>query len=239
MTTGQHHAGPAPAPSGPGGEPSTPELSFTVTGVEPVRFAAVPTLGFHIELTRLGGGPVQSVTLTTEIRIAAARRRYDAAEKELLAELFGEPQQWGTTMRALPWTRTTTVVAPFTDSTTVDLPVACNHDVELAVTKYFHAVRDGDVPLDFLFSGTIFYTGQAGQLRTAQISWSTDTSFRMPGQLWQEMMDKCSPGHSWLRLSGDRFERLYAYKVRHALVSWDATVDALLEHVEPDTGTAP
>ncbi|MDR7300044.1 DUF6084 family protein [Haloactinomyces albus] len=238
MTAGQHHAGPAPAPSGPGGEPSVPELSFTVTGVEPVRFAAVPTLNFGLDISRYGGGPIRSITLTTEVRVAAARRRYDTVQKEMLAELFGQPQQWGTTMRALPWTRTTIVVPPFTDSTVVDLPVACSHDVELAVTKYFHAVRDGDVPLDFLFSGTIFHTGEGGQLRTAQISWSSDTTFSMPGRLWQEVMEQCSPGHSWLRLSGDTFERLYAYKTGHALASWNETVDVLLAQAESDTGAA-
>jgi hypothetical protein len=33
----------------------------------------------------------------------------------------------------------------------------------------------------------------------------------------------------WLRLRRDVFDRLYAYRARHALGTWEATVEALLD----------
>ncbi|MCI0383070.1 DUF6084 family protein [Streptomyces sp. CNQ085] len=62
-------------------------------------------------------------------------------------------------------TRATTVVVPsFEGTTTVGLPVPCPCDTELAVTKYLRAAPDGEVPLDFLFSGTVFFDGGRGRL---------------------------------------------------------------------------
>ncbi|MEV6317765.1 DUF6084 family protein [Streptomyces sp. NPDC051776] len=206
-----------------------PDLVFTVTGVEPERFAAVPTLTFGLEIGRAGGGPVRSVTLTTAIRIDVARRRYDAAEQRALAELFGEPQRWGSTVRPLSWTQVTVVVPPFDESTTVALSVPCTYDTELAVTKYLRAVRDGDVPLDFLFNGTIFYEAPGGGLRTAQISWNSDARYRMPGGLWHELTDRYFDGSPWLRLSRETYDRLDAYRTREVRMGWDDTVRSLLD----------
>jgi hypothetical protein len=36
-----------------------------------------------------------------------------------------------------------------------DLPVGCTYDMEVAASKFLHAIRDGVVPLQFLFSGTL------------------------------------------------------------------------------------
>lgn len=225
---GRPGAGQAPAAS-----QASPDLAFAVTRVEPVAFAAVPTLTFRVAITRSGGGPVRSVSLNTAIRIAAARRGYDTVDHSAMAELFGAPEQWATTLRPLHWTQTTTVVPPFDESTSVDLAVACGTDAELAVTKYFHAVRDGDVPLDFLFSGTVFHTGPDGSLRTAQISWNKDTTYRLPAQLWHGLIDRYYAGSTWLRLSKDTHDRLSAYRARGVLPDWDETVRSLLDRTEP------
>jgi hypothetical protein len=42
------------------------------------------------------------------------------------------------------------------------------------------------------------------------------------------MMDRHFPGSAWLRLGRDSFDRLHAYRARHAHLSWDDAVDALL-----------
>ncbi|QUH03412.1 hypothetical protein HUO13_23605 [Saccharopolyspora erythraea] len=237
MTTGEREI---PTGAGvPDGRQAAPELAFQVTGAAPVRFAAVPTLSFRIGVSRTGGGPVRSITLTTTVRIAAPRRRYRPAEQAMLTELFGTPDQWARTMRPLPWARATTVVAPFTDSTATEVPVVCTWDVELAVAKYFLAVRDGGVPLDFMFNGTVFFEGEDARLRTAQISWSTDTTFVLPSELWHEVVGSSSPGSAWLRLSRDTFERLYAHRSRSAAGGWDEVVNALLDDVEPEPGRQP
>jgi hypothetical protein len=41
-------------------------------------------------------------------------------------------------------------------------------------------------------------------------------------------MDRYFPGSAWLRLERETFDRLYAYRSRHALPSWEHTLDHLL-----------
>ena len=41
-------------------------------------------------------------------------------------------------------------------------------------------------------------------------------------------MERQFPGTAWLRLPKSGFDRLCAYKARHALAGWDDVVDRLL-----------
>lgn len=215
---------------------TVPDLTFAVTGAEPEPYAALPTLRFTLALTRAGGGPVRSVSLTAAIRIDAARRRYGDAERRALAELFGAPEEWGRTLRPLAWARTTVQVPPFEDATEVAVCVPCPCDAELAVTKYLHAVRDGDVPLDFLFNGTVFFHTPGGHLRTTWISWAKDAAYRLPAALWHELTERYSGGSPWLRLSRENYDRLADYRARHVLAGWDDTVRSLLDRAGAGAG---
>ncbi|MDN0199202.1 DUF6084 family protein [Streptomyces sp. S.PNR 29] len=212
--------------------PVAPVLAFAVTGAEEERFAALPTLRFRLEITRTGGSPVGSIALHTVVRIDPARRRYRPESQEALGELFGAPEQWTTSMRPLTWARATLHVPAFQDRTTVELPVECSYDTELAVTKYLRAVGDaGDVPLDFLFSGTVFHRlpDERG-LAAARISWSDgDTRYALPAALWHAVTGRYHAGSPWLRLSRDTYDRLDAYRARHVLGSPDDAVRALLD----------
>lgn len=198
---------------------------------------AVPTLAFRLAIRRTGGGRVRSVSLSTAVRIAVTRRRYDRADRLTMARLFGQPEQWATSMRPLTWARISTVVPPFEDSTEIDLPVPCTRDTELAVTSYFHAVRDGEVPLDFLFSGTVFHDGPDGRLRTAQISWEKETTHRIPAGIWHEVLGRYGRGTSWVPVSAQAYDALVAHRDRHSLAGWEETVADLLGRARP--GAAP
>jgi len=212
--------------------PAAPVLAFAVTAAEEERFAALPTLRFGLEIARTAGLPVGSVTLTTVVRIDVARRSYGPQAQHALGELFGAPEQWATGMRPLTWTRTTVHVPAFDDRTTVQIPVECSYDTELAVTKYLRAVGDeGDIPLDFLFSGTVFHRAPGGPgLAASRISWTDgDTRYALPAVLWQSLTDRYHAGGNWLRLSRETFDRLDAYRARHVLVSPDDAVRALLD----------
>jgi hypothetical protein len=189
--------------------------------------AAVPTLQFALAIESLGDTPVRSISLNVELRIAATRRPYDERAQERLVELFGAPDQWARTLRSLHWTSLTLNVAPFTGSTVVDLPVTCTYDLEVTAAQYFGGLEDGAVPLEFLFSGTVFYTDQ-GRLQIAHIGWDKEADFRMPVSVWKEMIEYHFPGSSWLRLRRESFEALHAYKARHTLLTWDDTIAALL-----------
>jgi Family of unknown function (DUF6084) len=206
---------------------SLPELAFAVESAEAVRYAAVPTIAFRLQIG--SDTPVRSLTLSTQIRIAVTRRSYDPAAQERLVELFGEPSRWGQTLRSLLWTHATLVVPPFNGGTVVELPVACTYDFDIAAAKYFHALDDGEVPLELLFSGTVFYTSETGALQTAQIPWEHEAAFRLPVAVWKQAIEHHFPGTAWLRIRRDSFDRLYAYKARRSLPTWEAALDQLLE----------
>ena len=209
-----------------------PDLEFKLEGAEVADFAAVPSLVFKLRIENLEGEPVRSVALNTQIRIAATGRHYEAAEQERLLELFGVPSRWKDTLRSLLWTHIVLQVPRFSGSTVVDMPVACTYDLEVVAAKYFYALEDGEVPLEFLFSGTIFYAGEDGRLQTTRISWEKEAEFRLPVRLWKEMMDQYFPNSAWVRLRKDAFDQLYDYKVRKGLPTWEATVEALLRASE-------
>lgn len=203
-----------------------PELGFAVEAAEPLEHAAVPTLRFALRIDSRDGRPISSILLDTQIQIAARRRPYDAAAHDRLFELFGPVANWGTSLRTLLWTRTTLVVPPFTGTTVVDLDVPCSYDLEVIASRYFDALSDGDVPLEFLFSGTVF----AGTpLQVTRLSWEQEAEYRLPVSVWKETLDRHFRGTAWLRLGKDAFDRLSAYKSRNALASWDDAVDRLLE----------
>lgn len=204
-----------------------PELAFSVEGVEADRFAAVPTLAFRLRAERVGGGAVRSIALNVQVRIAATRRSYDAAEEERLVELFGRSEQWSTTLRSIPWVNTTINIPAFTDATVVELPVTCTYDFEVTSAKYLHGLRDGEVPLELLFTGTVFYA-EDGQLRVAHIPWESEAEHRLPVAVWREAMDRHFGNSAWLRLSRDSFDRLYAYRTRGSFLSWEDAIEALL-----------
>ncbi len=101
------------------------------------------------------------------------------------------------------------------------------YDLEVAASKYFHALADGEIPALFLFSGTLFVSGPHG-LRVEQVPWDREARFQLPVQVWRELMDAYFPSSGWLRLRRDTLDRLQRAKVRRALASWDDVVSALM-----------
>jgi Family of unknown function (DUF6084) len=216
-----------PQPIGAPAE-GVPDLAFRVTDAVAERYAAAPTLNFALAIEREGGGPVRSILLDTQVQIAARRRAYGAAEQAWLVELFGTPERWGTTLRTLLWTRTTLVVPPFTDTTTVTLPLACSYDLEVNAASYLSGLEDGEVPLEFLFSGSVFYAGPNGMLQTARISWDREAEYRLPVSAWRAAMDRHFPGAAWVRLGRPAWDGLRAYKAEHGLRTLDEAVERLM-----------
>jgi uncharacterized protein DUF6084 len=215
-----------------------PDLNFQVESAAPQRFAASPHLLFKLRATeavRPGAQPtpIQAVVLRCQVRIEPSRRRYSDAETERLRDLFGTPERWGQTLLPFLWTHASTVVPPFAGSQTVDLPVPCSYDFSLAATKYFDALQEGDIPLCFLFSGTIFHQTPEGPLQVAQISWEKEAAFRLSAATWRELMDLYYPNCAWLCLRKDVFDALNHFRSREGLPTWEQTLERLLAAPEP------
>jgi hypothetical protein len=208
---------------------AVPQLDFSVEEAAPLQHAAVPTLRFALRIDSSGPAPVRSVALGVGLRIAATRRSYDDAAKERLVELFGRPEDWGRNLHGLHWTTLNVQVPGFDGSTVVDLLVPCTYDLEVAASRYFAALADGKVPLEFLFSGSVFYARPDGRLQVDRIGQDRECRFRLPVSTWRETMDRHFPGAGWLRIERDAFDRLCDYKARNAHLTWERTIDALLE----------
>ena len=206
-----------------------PDLNFQVEGAEAVAYAAAPLLVFKLRVANADADePIQTVALRCQIQIEATRRHYNEREQERLLDLYGEPERWGQTLRTMLWTHASVIVTPFTGTTLVDLPVPCTFDFNVAAAKYFAGLEDGEVPICLLFSGTVFYQGGDGALQVSQISWEKETKYRLPVRVWQEMMDFYYPNSVWLSLRRDVFDRLYQYKMRQGIPTWEQALESLL-----------
>ncbi|HVB74923.1 MAG TPA: DUF6084 family protein [Ktedonobacteraceae bacterium] len=207
-----------------------PDLSFEVVGAEARAFAAVPTLIFKLRISNADEQEhIHSVILRSQLQIAVNRRRYTPEAQAQLLEVFGEPARWGETLRPLLWTHTNVTVPQFSGSVLVDMPVSCTYDFEVVGTKYFSALGDGEIPLTFLFSGTIFYENEEENLQVAQISWSKEASYRFPVTVWQDMIAHYYPNSTYIRLHKDVFDQLYRYKATHGLPTWENVITHLLQ----------
>jgi hypothetical protein len=209
-----------------------PELSFQVERAETEPFAVAPLLLLKLRVRQAGAVPIHAIALRCQIRIEPGKRRYADAERAGLLDLFDAPERWGQTLRPMLWTHTTVVVPPFTDSVLVDLPVPCSFDFNVAATKFFYALEEGEVPLSLLFSGTVFHDTEGAGLQVAQIPWDRETSFRLPVRAWKEMMERYYPYSAWLCLRRDVFDRLYQYKSRQRLPTWEQALEALLSSAD-------
>jgi len=214
------------------------DLNFQVESADALPFAAAPQLIFKLRITDAeNSAPIHAVALRCQIRIEPAKRRYTPDEQGMLPDLFGPPSRWGQTLRPMLWTHAAVVIPPFSGSTLVDLPVPCSYDLTLGATKYFHALEEGEVPLCLLFSGTIFYGTEDGGMQVGQISWEKETSFRLPIEVWNKMMDLYYPNVAWLALRKDVFNRLAQYKSQRAIATWEQAMEELL--CQADQGALP
>lgn len=213
-----------------------PDLQFEIEGVEPVTHAASPLLAFKLRSTNADPDErIHSIMLRCQIKIEATRRQYEAGDHTRLLDVFGEPARWGQTLRSMHWTIANVVVPAFAGSSVVELQVPCSYDFNLAATKYFYALEGGEVPLTILFSGTVFYATEQGALQVTQIPWDRESVYRLPVQVWKEMMELYYPNTAWISLRKDVFDRLYQVKVREGIPTWEQLIERLLamEEVRP------
>ena len=207
-----------------------PDLGFDVDSAAAIPFAATPVMGFKLRLSDgVQAEQIHTVALRAQIQIESTRRQYNDEERARLLDLFGEPDRWGSTLRTMLWTHANVVVPQFSGGTVVDLPVPCTFDFNVAATKYFFALSEGDLPLSFQFSGTVFYENtDTGMLQVAPIPWSKEARFRLPVRAWRDLMDHYYPNTAWLALRRDAFDRLYQYKMRSGIPTWEEALERLL-----------
>ena len=207
-----------------------PDLRFRVEGAEAVSFAAQPliALKLHIENAR-AEDTIHTVALRVQIQIEANRRQYNAGEKKSLRDLFDQPERWGQTLRPMLWTHSSVVVPSFQSETQADLQVPCTFDFNVAATKYFHAISDGEIPFESPVQRNWSSTSiLRARCRCHQFPGNSEARYRLPVRVWREMMELYYPNSAWLCLRRDVFERLYDYKVQHSITTWEVMFESLL-----------
>ncbi len=212
-----------------------PDLRFDLEKIEVEPFAVAPQLSFKLRLTNSPAEErVHTVALRAQVMLEATRRRYNSQEQESLLDLFGEPERWGKTLKTFLWTHASVIVPAFQGSTQVSLPVPCTFDFNVAATKYFAGLIEGEVPLCVQFSGTVFYAQGDGLLQVMPIPWDKEVRFRMPVKVWQDLMEAYYPGTAWLCLERHAFDRLYQYKVERGIPTWEQALESLFRAVEEE-----
>lgn len=202
-------------------------VTFAVLDIAPEPFAVTPILTARLGVSATGADPVHAIALRCQVRIDPLRRGYTDAEAAGLLDLFGPRDRWNTTQHTFLWQHCTAMVPGFTGATQIDLALICTYDFEVAASKYLHALHGGTVPLQFLFSGTVFTRGPQG-FGVQQIPWDREDHVDMPVTAWQLLMERHFPRTGWLRLDRDTLDRLATYKTRRGLLSFDDAIGRLL-----------
>jgi hypothetical protein len=205
--------------------------TFAVLEVGPQPYSVAPILSARVGIASLADEPVHAIALRAQVRIQPSRRRYSDEEGAGLTDLFGARERWRDTQRSFLWMHCATMVPGFSGGAEVDMPMPCTYDFEVTGSKYLHALRDGSVPLLFLFSGTVFIKGTGG-FAIQQIPWDREDTFDMPVSVWQELMAAHFPNTGWVRLHRDTLDELAAYKSGHGLLGFDDAVTRLLAHAK-------
>lgn len=215
-------------------------LRFACTGARPEPYAAGPTLLFNLRLTENTGRRVHSVALRCQIRIEPRGRSYTPEEQAKLVDLFGVPSRWGETLNPLQLATIGTTVLGFTESTDVELVLPLTYDLDIAATKYFHALSpqpgaQRDISLLLLFSGTVYYAGPDG-VQLGLVDWHAEAPFTLPVATWRAAMDEHYPEAAWVRVSRTTLDALSAYRSERTIPTWDDAFERLLKESAGDSG---
>ncbi|HZQ33172.1 MAG TPA: DUF6084 family protein [Mycobacterium sp.] len=203
------------------------EVTFTVVDVAPQPYAVTPALTARVGATAAGEDPVHAIALRCQVRIEPLRRRYSDDEAAGLLDLFGPRERWSATQRTFLWLHSTVMVPGFAGVTEVELPLECTYDFEVTASKYMHALRDGTIPLQFLFSGTVFTRGAHG-FAVQQVPWDREDRYDLPVSVWRDLMNAHYPNSGWVRLNRDTLDALAAYKSAHGMLGFDDAVMSLV-----------
>jgi hypothetical protein len=213
-----------------------PALRFSVLDIAPEPYAAVPNLLARVRVEETTGAQVHALALRAQVRIQPQRRRYDDTEERALLDLFGDRTRFAQTLKPFSWLHTSTVAQGFAGSAEITLVLPCTYDFEVSGTRYLHALRNGEIPLLFLFSGTVFTRGSTG-FSVAHVPWDAEATYRLPVAVWRDLMDATFPGGEWVRMDRETVDALAHYRHVRGLTSWDAAVTTLLtEALDPAAG---
>ena len=211
-----------------------PDVSFEIVSAGSLERAAAPTLRFDARIADPTGIEIYTVALSVMFTIEPGKRSYDTDARERLAELFGEPERWASTTGAFRWAQVDVLVPSFTGETGFEILVPCTYDHEIAATKYFAGLREGNIPLQIHFNGTLFYRGADRQLQMMMLPWDLSVRHDLPVETWREMIADHYPEGTWIRLQEETLDRLRRLKTTGGVATYDRVVSSMIDEVQRD-----
>ena len=144
--------------------------------IVPELYAAAPQLTARLRIQERSGAAIHAMALRCQVRIRPSAEVTTPTRK---------PACWnssataagGRHSRAFMWMHCGVLVQGFRP-VDVDLPLPCTFDFEVSAAKYL-IPAGRDIPLEFLFSGTIFTRGAAG-FGVEQIPWDREAPMPCP-----------------------------------------------------------
>jgi hypothetical protein len=208
-------------------------LRIAVIDAAPVAAAAAPLLGLTLEI-RAGGAPVAGILLRCQVRLAVQRRAYGDGERARLADLFGEGEIWSRALRPMHWATVPALVPAFDEVGQVVVELPCGLDLSAAASRYCDALDGGAIPLDLMFSGTIFLRRDDGSLEVAPVAWSQEASFDLPVATFRDAVRHHHGDAVFVALPRALADRLVRYRSAAGL----ASIEQALARLLPDDGGA-
>ena len=153
---------------------------------------------------------VFTIALAVQIAIEPAQRRYDEETRERLTELLGEPgPDRLADADACPGRRSTCSSSRFTERprSRCRSPATTTSRSPPPTTS----ARSPTARCRWSSTSTAASTTRAtdGRLQIVQISWEESSDYRMPIEVWQEMIDAHYPYRGWIP-AGERDDRAAA-----------------------------
>ena len=161
-----------------------------------------------------------------QVRIEPLRRGYTDDEADGLTDLFGPRERWANTQRTFLWQHSTAMVPgvhrqPPRSRCRWSAPTTSRSPRPNTCTRCATAA----IPLQFLFSGTIFTRGQSG-FSVQQVPWDREDHYDMPVAVWRDLVARSTTrtagGCGWATTPSTA---LAAYKSARGLLDLDDAVD--------------
>lgn len=203
-----------------------PSPAFEVLDARPGPLGGTPTLELILEVTEPSGALVYTIALHTKIGVEPARRAHDGEARERLTELFGPGGR--STAGTVHWLSVDMLVPSFTGRTSFTLTVPIGYDLEVSATRYCDGLREGEIPLDLHFNGSVFHRDPEGRLQIVLVPWSATARYALPYEVWREAIERHYPNGGWIALQRDTLAALREYRTQEGMPSFDACVQRLL-----------
>ena len=136
-----------------------PDLNFQVEGPRSTPYAMVPLLRFRLRVTQRRRPTRRSTPSCSAARSRSSRPGGTTSPRRRSGSATCSASPSAGARRSAPCSGPTPASScrrsPARRSPICRCPA--RYDFNVAATKYFYALEDGEVPLDFLFSGSVFY----------------------------------------------------------------------------------